>query len=830
MNNKTKQNQKNNKSQKTISKNMKVFSLIIIFAFMFIATTAMTSAYDISITEFDVTNVNPPQVGVAGNVELVYMNIGSNDFTTTSGYIQIDFGDGSTENVNMAPLTNTTPLNKATVLKDHAYSGAGVYTITATYIPATGDTDATNNQLSTSITVTSPSYDFSIPDFDFQIVQDFSETHGAQINNDGATTAQVILQLDGDLISGSNMLSANDVSIDIVGVSGTTFVFTAGTYKNIGITADIDMSQEVGTYTGTLQLVDANNPSTIYETSTIEVLVLDNGYSSYVNHAPVISSITNQQVAVGNEFIFNVQATDAENDPIYYSLQTAPAGMIINSNGQISGWTPVTTGNEDVIVKVTDLMNDSTEFFVVEAVTGSGSSELTLNPSTMTFGGLSQDRETFITKTLTVTNDGLETITGLTIDLLNPSGSSTLASMYDATILSGYSTTLNPGDSTNIQIELYVPADFDCDERQIAVARIIGTTTSGSVSEDAIINMQAKSYLEITDVTFEIDGDEIDYNEILEGEDVDVIVTIENIYSSAGSEIEDTYFTVEDANWDVDEDSPKYNLDTGDDDEFTTTFKLDDLMQDSQTTLIIRAYGDDVDAGFEHTDKYEIDVQIEREDDDLRITKSEFDDDTISPHTLTSRIEVEVTNYGNDDQDDVIIKIESITSGISFHEEEEFNLDSGDDKEKSFDISLPGNLAPGVYQFRITAGNDNDEESQIISLTVASSTVVNPNTGNSNTGSTGNSGVTVTNPNTGSTGTSIANPVYGQSASDIQRFTDSGAFISILLGLGLIVVILIFSFMIAANIKAKKRAKKRRAAKQRTMKENGVRRQSIQIK
>ena len=811
--------------------NKNKISLIIIFSIILITLSSFISAYDISIDSLGVTNTNPPMVNTPGNIKLIYSNIGANDFTTSSGVLVIDFGDGSTENVNMAPLTNSSPLNEATVLRSHTYTAAGTYTISATY-SGSGDTNSANNVLTTQIQIMAPvlTYDFTPSSYDYQIVQGFSELQSGQLINTGTASPMVKLQLNGDLISGSDIFPASNIDVNIVGVSGNSFLLTAGNYKNIDFNVHVDSNQATGVYTGLIELVDANT-GTQYETAPITITVLDNGMYSYVNYAPVIDPIQTQTINVNTEFQYDVQASDANNDPIYYSLVQAPAGMHINTNtGHIYGWIPTMQTTETIIVKATDLINSSTEQFDVVVQPGSGTNSLDVNPSEIHLGGSNQDREQFVTETFTITNPGSDIVTLSSVDLLTPSGSASLPSIYDPQPVSLSSNTINPGDSVTATVTAYVPADFDGQEVQIGLARILGSTSGGStISQDVDMFMEAKSYLEITEVEFKIDGQTVNEDELVEGEDIEVIATIKNLYDTSNSDINDVYFTLESNDWNVDEHSSSKTLHEGEDDEFTVTFNLDTLVSPTTTTFTLKAYGDDDDNNFQHVAEYTVNVEVERQDDDIRITTAEFDDDTISPNTLSSEVQVEVSNYGNDDQDDVEITVESITSSISYSHTETVDIDSGDSVTKTFNIALPGNLAPGNYQFRVRASNDHTSaNSKTITLTVISSTVITPNTGSSGSNTGGSSGVTV-NPGLGSNSGSqgvIANPTYGQSASDIQRFTDSDAFIVLLLALGLVVLILFFIMMLVASVRRKKRIRlaKRRAAIKRRQ------RQSIQIK
>jgi RHS repeat-associated protein len=59
-----------------------------------------------------------------------------------------------------------------------------------------------------------------------------------------------------------------------------------------------------------------------------------------INNAPLITSSPILTARVGVSYAYDVQATDADNDPLIYSFGPAPAGMTINSASGLMSWLP----------------------------------------------------------------------------------------------------------------------------------------------------------------------------------------------------------------------------------------------------------------------------------------------------------------------------------------------------------------------------------------------------------------------------------------------------------------------------------------------------------
>ena len=72
------------------------------------------------------------------------------------------------------------------------------------------------------------------------------------------------------------------------------------------------------------------------------------------NNPPVLTSIPIETITVGEEYVYNVFATDPDGNTLTYSLTAYPAGMTINTTTGVISWTPAAVGSYGVTVKVSD--------------------------------------------------------------------------------------------------------------------------------------------------------------------------------------------------------------------------------------------------------------------------------------------------------------------------------------------------------------------------------------------------------------------------------------------------------------------------------------------
>lgn len=86
-----------------------------------------------------------------------------------------------------------------------------------------------------------------------------------------------------------------------------------------------------------------------------------------VNHAPIVTSEPVTTATVDEEYVYDVEATDADDDTLTYSLATGPVAMFIEPTTGLITWTPTwyQTGEYDISVEVSDGRKKSTQNFII---------------------------------------------------------------------------------------------------------------------------------------------------------------------------------------------------------------------------------------------------------------------------------------------------------------------------------------------------------------------------------------------------------------------------------------------------------------------------------
>ncbi|MDO1448406.1 malectin domain-containing carbohydrate-binding protein [Rhodocytophaga aerolata] len=138
---------------------------------------------------------------------------------------------------------------------------------------------------------------------------------------------------------------------------------------------------------GTLNINFLTGAANMPKVSAIEVIPV-----SIVNQAPVLATIGNKTVTVGQTLSFTATATDADaSQTKTYSLVGAPQGATINATTGAFSWTPAQTGSFSFTVKVTDngtpALSDEEQITVLVSAVGANAIRINAGGTTQTVNG-----------------------------------------------------------------------------------------------------------------------------------------------------------------------------------------------------------------------------------------------------------------------------------------------------------------------------------------------------------------------------------------------------------------------------------------------------------
>lgn len=285
-------------------------------------------------------------------------------------------------------------------------------------------------------------------------------------------------------------------------------------------------------------------------------------------------------------------------------------------------------------------------------------------------------------------------------------------------------TSLNPGQKGTVRIDADIGQDVDLDSYSGVV-----TVTSGSLSDTFNLDIRVQpevcsdgpvGHLDI-DVKDPDNGDDF-----APGDTMNIKVRVDN------NDNEDHDITVTAFLYNIDQDdnleevdSDEVNINDKDDDTFDFDLEIptdpDVVSEDDNYVLFVKAYEDGNED--EECEQDEIDIEIKREKDDVRIQ-----DTSVSPSTVmcgeSAEFSVDVENVGSNNQKDVYVELKE--SELSIDERsDEFDLDDGDsgsdsEARKRFTVRIPDDARAKSYLVEASVTyNDGDESaSEFITLDV----------------------------------------------------------------------------------------------------------------
>ncbi|HEY5665790.1 MAG TPA: putative Ig domain-containing protein, partial [Gammaproteobacteria bacterium] len=323
-----------------------------------------------------------PNSGQTGaNLVSVRVSDGNGGIDTQSYQIQVDGGAS-----NVAPSIDSTPVTTAT--EQQAYS----YDVNAS------DVDGDSLTYSLDIAPSGMSINASSGLISWTPSTGQAGSHGvtARVDdgNGGSDTQSFSITvatapapvnnpptIDSSPVTTGTVNDLYTYDVNASDADGDTLTYTLDTYPG-GMT--------INSSTGLISWT----PATTGNYYIIVVVTDGNGGSVAQNYfinvspgnvAPSITSTPVTTATVGQVYNYDVDASDADGDTLSYSLDTAPAGMTINSSTGLISWTPAANqvGNQYTIVRVDDGQGGAAtqNFFVAVAV---GNAAPTIDSSAVT--------------------------------------------------------------------------------------------------------------------------------------------------------------------------------------------------------------------------------------------------------------------------------------------------------------------------------------------------------------------------------------------------------------------------------------------------------------
>ncbi len=734
---------------------------------------------DISIVSVTSTPNNPIENIDMVTFEVTIENTGNQYYAGATNGLSFDYDDSSADETSDVPALAVGESDVITLT--HTYASSGNYNTFASF--TAGDDDSSNNGGIEAVSVVAKVFNINNPTIAYTILRGNGASVNANFVSGSNVPMSVIINMDGDLTLNTDpaeTISENDITIQ-----PNTFNINIGATQQVTVlVSQIGTNTVPGTYNGNY-IVEYGESTEFSKTGNIQVIVQ--------NNAPVIAPIANQQMLVGQQFIYQVQATDVEtSNSLVYSVTGVPGITIDPASGLIT-WVPGSIYSGTAVVSVSDNYTTSTEGFDIEAKIDMA--QLTFLDDQIDLGGNTANRGDPVAATIQVENTGTRTITNLIATIYDSRGN-TIDDEYNS-VISVNRNTLAPGQEATVTVSLTIPENANSEPTKVAEVRVSGLDNGNTIEDEVNIYMEAESLLEIDDIDIEVNGkDEGDlndgssYRDLVEGDEVELTIKVKNLYNDDDDEISDVYIEITDDNWDIDEKSDEKDIEGDEDATFVVSFTIDEEVDDDETTILIRAYGEDNRedvSSFDHYDEWELRFEVDRKNDDIRIKDVSFNRNPVDCNANTVTMDVELKNYGTEDQKDIFIYAYSDKDNFNWNDKKTYiELDEGEETTRSFIIDLPNNLDEDTYivniEVKYDISKDADEEMVLIDVVcynnqqdeeedddyTESDDSLIINTGDDDQGTTG--------------GTIIptGNVVFGQPKSDFEKFTDSTVYLMLL--------------------------------------------------
>lgn len=713
---------------------MKTKSGILIL--LLVISTVLSIASIAPVQAADSIDIAQSSVSLQGNVS---QTVSTQITVLNTGNTTLNIGFSSTV---LTDGTNTISLNSINGIIGLA-NGSSANTTVSASIPSTqfastytGTITATGGSSTDTASVTvavNPSPLFTVSSASATAVKGAQGKTTVSISNTGNTNLAGTVTFE-DLLSGSNVIPGSTISANQTSLS---IAYRAS--GAVEITVNVPSSQPNGIYTGKVNFTGSGSASGMVSSGILTVIVTEPVKSISVQNA---NATFVRGISSSVQARFNVTSTSNVNLP---SVTVAiPSQSIAQVSLQPTSFS--LSQNQSTAVTVTvSLVSASPGIYSIpitttfDSTTVSSTFFLTIKdpttdisvPSEIIPGGSDVSRGATVSTTFTITNTGETTISNLPL-------THTIPSTYNPS-LSPSTITLLPGQSAQITLTVSVPTTQASGKSQIGIIQLQSSGTS-QLSKTIPVFLSAESKLRITDIDVSVDGETKDIDRgdskkfnLIGKNSISFDVEVKNNFASSDNiEIRDVEITVTirdiDDGDDLDESSSEFDVREDKRTRKTLTIELPDEIDSDDFSVDVEASGRD-ENGVSHSDRFSFSIDVERKDNDVRIT-----DVSLNPVQVncgsSANLAIRITNYGRDDEDNVILEVKS--SLLDRDILEEFRVEQDSDNEdnhvrRNYLISVRNNFASGtypitvsIYKSRISSGNLLDQEQKTLSVSCQS--------------------------------------------------------------------------------------------------------------
>ncbi|MBW2975638.1 hypothetical protein KY366_08010 [Candidatus Woesearchaeota archaeon] len=329
-----------------------------------------------------------------------------------------------------------------------------------------------------------------------------------------------------------------------------------------------------------------------------------------------------------------------------------------------------------------------------------------------------------------IVRNATENLTGLT---LSQSGLNDFNLNFSIDGMPGSSFSLNTGQQKTITISGKIPEDINT--RLSPFSGSIFVSGAGITTKTITMTVNAKGQLLLDNVKAKVEGDKDSLDngdsikDVRPGDKIEFTGDIENTFLDDDDiEIQDVEITItiknidDEGDDDLEESDDAGDIDAGDEESFSIEFEIPEDVDegDYDIDLIVEAEDEN---GAKHAIEWDLTLKVEKEKHEIQITKA-----TVSPSKIgCSRdinIEVDLKNQGRNDEDEVVVLIES--SALDIDNEDitipEIEEGTGDDTEfeKKYPFTIDEKVKAGNYQIKVNVYYDTDtlSDSKTLDLTV----------------------------------------------------------------------------------------------------------------